>query len=212
MKRTLSVSRPRIIRLLPILVLPLFVAACGTFPLSGGTYPPAGKTKDQQQLDLLTCQDQAKLAANTTARQTGAFLLGLTIIGAPVAFELEKAKQREVFADCMTARGYTVMPVDGTQKETAASKPGTPASNAADNVAKKYEAKPEHEATAPNQRSFAQEVLTGLRLGARASAGAFSDEVYAEQHGLPPPRRMKPQQTHCRPDYNGGFNCVTREQ
>ena len=208
MKRTLSVSRPRIIRLLPILVLPLFVAACGTFPLSGGTYPPAGKTKDQQQLDLLTCQDQAKLAANTTARQTGAFLLGLTIIGAPVAFELEKAKQREVFADCMTARGYTVMPVDGTQKETAASKPGTPASNAADNVAKKYEAKREHEATAPASNEF----LGWFRHGARALAGAISPDVYAEQHGLSPPRRMKPQQTDCRPDYIGGFTCVTREQ
>ena len=67
-------------------------------------------------------------------------------------------------------------------------------------------------ATAPNQGSLAQEVLTGLRLGARASAGAMSEDVYAAQRGLPPPRRMKPQQTHCQPDYNGGFNCVTREQ
>ena len=66
------------------------------------------------------CKDQAKLAANTTGRQTGAFLLGMTIIGAPVAFELEKAKQREVFAQCMTARGYTVMPVEGQQKQAAA--------------------------------------------------------------------------------------------
>ena len=67
-------------------------------------------------------------------------------------------------------------------------------------------------ATAPNQGSFAQEVLNGVRLAARASAGAMSPDVYAAQHGLPPPRRMKPQQTLCRPDYNGGFNCVTREQ
>ena len=208
MKRTLSVSRPRIIRLLPILVLPLVVAACGTFPLSGGTSPPAGKSADQHQLDMLVCQDQAKLAANTAARQTGAFLLGLTIIGTPVAFELEKAKSREVFAECMTARGYTVMPVDGTQKETAASKPGTPASNAADNVAKKYEAKREHEATAPASNEF----LGGFRHGASALAGAISPDVYAEQHGLSPPRRMKPQQTDCRPDYIGGFTCVTREQ
>ena len=122
MKRTLSVSRPRIIRLLPILVLPLVVAACGTFPLSGGTSPPAGKSADQHQLDILVCQDQAKLAANTAARQTGAFLLGLTIIGTPVAFELEKAKSREVFAQCMTARGYTVQPLEA-QKQAAATKP-----------------------------------------------------------------------------------------
>ena len=130
MKRILSVSCPRLIRLLPILVLPLVVAACGTFPL-GTTYAPADTTRQQHQLDVLICQDQAKLAANTTARQTGAFLLGMTIVGAPVAYELDKAKQREVFAQCMTARGYTVVPVDGTQKQVS-KKVETPALKADD--------------------------------------------------------------------------------
>jgi hypothetical protein len=119
MKRTLPATCLRIIRLLPILVLPLVVAACGTFQLSKNTIAPAGKTADQHQMDILVCKDQAKLAANTTGRQTGAFLLGMTVIGAPVAFEMEKAKQREVFAECMTARGYTVVPVDGTQKQVS---------------------------------------------------------------------------------------------
>ena len=180
MKRILSASRPRIIRLLPVLVLPLVVAACGTFPLSGNTYGPPGKTQDQHQMDILVCKDQAKLAANTTGRQTGAFLLGMTIIGAPVAFELEKAKQREVFAECMTARGYTVMPVDGTQKETAASKPGTPASNAADSVAKKYEAKPEHEATAPasNASSVKNEAAQLEKLKGLKDRDLITDEEY----------------------------------
>ena len=123
MKRTLSVSRPRIIRLLPILVLPLVVAACGTFPLSGGTSPPAGKTDDQHQLDILVCQDQAKLAVSTVGRQAGNFLLGMTLIGTPVAYELDKAKQREVFAQCMTARGYTVVPPEGARKQAALSQP-----------------------------------------------------------------------------------------
>lgn len=131
MKRILSVSRPRIIRLLPILVLPLFVAACGTFPLSKDTYAPAGKTKDQHQLDILVCQDQAKLAVSTAGRQAGNFLLGMTLIGTPVAYELDKAKQREVFAQCMTARGYTVVPVDGTQKQVS-KKVETPAPKADD--------------------------------------------------------------------------------
>ena len=208
MKPTLPATCLRIIRLLPILVLPLVVAACGTFPLSKNTIAPAGKTTDQHQLDLLTCQHDAKMAVSTAGRQAGNFLLGMTLIGTPVAYELDKAKQREVFAQCMTARGYTVVPVDGTQKETAASKPGTPASNAADNVAKKYEAKREHEATVPASNEF----LGGFRHGASALAGAISPDVYAEQHGLSPPRRMKPQQTDCRPDYIGGFTCVTREQ
>ena len=119
MKRTLPTTCLRIIRLLPILVLPLVVAACGTFPLSKNTIAPTGKTADQHQLDILVCQDQAKLAASTAGRQAGNFLLGMTLIGTPVAYELDKAKQREVFAQCMTARGYTVVPVDGTQKQVA---------------------------------------------------------------------------------------------
>ena len=105
-------------KLLAALLVAAAVSGCGTFPLSGGTSPPSGKTADQHQLDILVCQDQAKLSANTAARQTGAFLLGLTIIGTPVAFELEKAKQREVFAQCMTARGYTVTPLVA-QKQVA---------------------------------------------------------------------------------------------
>ena len=48
MKRKLQ----RVIRRLPILVVPLLVAACGTFPLSGNTYGP-GKTQDQHQMDIL---------------------------------------------------------------------------------------------------------------------------------------------------------------
>lgn len=39
--------------------------ACGTFNL-GNVHPQASKTSEQQQLDTLTCKDQANLAANTT--------------------------------------------------------------------------------------------------------------------------------------------------
>lgn len=105
-------------KLLLTLLISASVSGCGTFQLSGGT-SQAGKTADQHQLDVLTCQHEGKMAASTGARQTGAFLLGLTIIGTPVAFELDKAKQREVFAQCMTARGYTVAPLAG-QKQAAA--------------------------------------------------------------------------------------------
>lgn len=62
-------------------------------------------------------------------------------------------------------------------------------------------------ATAPNQG-----FLGGLRHGGLALAGAMSEDVFAEQSGHQPTRRMKPQQTDCRPDYIGGFTCVTREQ
>lgn len=92
------------------LITTAVLTGCGTFQLASGVYPLTQKTQEQQQLDNLNCKDQAKLAANTTERQTGAFLLGLTIVGAPVAFELEKAKQREVYKSCMEGKGYRVVP------------------------------------------------------------------------------------------------------
>lgn len=109
---------------LSVLGIPLLCTACGTFQLASNIYPPAGKSKDQQETDILVCKDQAKLAANTAGRQTGAFFLGMTIVGAPVAFELEKSKQREVFAQCLTARGYTVLsPEDGPGQAVAYTQP-----------------------------------------------------------------------------------------
>ena len=41
------------------------MTACGTFNL-GNVRPQAGKTAEQQQLDTLTCKDQASLAVNST--------------------------------------------------------------------------------------------------------------------------------------------------
>jgi hypothetical protein len=95
------------------LALACSVTACGTFNL-GNVRPQVGRTAEQQQLDTLTCKDQANLAVNSTGRQTGDFLLGMTIVGAPVAYEMDKAKQRQVFADCMHARGYVVTAPDGS--------------------------------------------------------------------------------------------------
>jgi hypothetical protein len=102
----------------------LMLAGCGTFQLASDVRPTVAKTQEQQQLDMLACKDQAKLEANTAGRQAGAFALGFTIVGAPIAFEMEKAKQREVFASCMTARGYAVSPPrDGATSPAA---PATP--------------------------------------------------------------------------------------
>jgi hypothetical protein len=97
---------------LPLLLLPALIAGCGTFNL-GNVHPQVNKTPEQQQLDTLTCKDQANLAVNSTGRQAGDFLLGFTIVGAPVAYEMDKAKERQVFADCMQARGYVVTPANG---------------------------------------------------------------------------------------------------
>lgn len=90
-----------------LLSLSLLTSACGTFNL-GNVSPQANKTADQQQLDILTCKDKANLAINSAGHQTADFLLGMTIVGAPVAYENDKAKAREVYAGCMQARGYVV--------------------------------------------------------------------------------------------------------
>lgn len=90
------------------------LSACGTFPLAGAIHPPAGKNAEQQQTDVLVCKDQANLAVNSASNQAGDFLLGATIIGAPFAYQMDKSKERAVFAQCMTARGYIVDDVNGS--------------------------------------------------------------------------------------------------
>lgn len=102
------------------------LSGCGTFNL-GNVRAQSGKTAEQQQLDTLTCKDQANLAANSAGRQTGDFLLGLTIVGTPVAIEREKAKEREVFAECMTKLGYVVTPADGSAPPPAVATAPIPA-------------------------------------------------------------------------------------
>ena len=93
-----------------ILAIPVItLVGCGSFPL-GMAYAPPGVPKAQLEMDVLVCQDRAKNEANTSERQVGSFLAGMTIIGAPIAIEAEKAKQREVFKQCMENRGYRVEP------------------------------------------------------------------------------------------------------
>ncbi len=100
------------------------LASCGTFPL-GNVQPQSGRSADQQQSDTLYCKDQAQLAANSAGRQTGDFLLGLTIVGAPVAYELDKTKEREVFASCMQEKGYTVIPPLESKQATVTAAKGS---------------------------------------------------------------------------------------
>jgi len=111
---------------LPLLLLPALIAGCGTFNL-GNVHPQVNKTPEQQQLDTLTCKDQANLAVNSAGREAGDFLLGFTIVGAPVAYEMDKAKERQVFAECMHARGYVVTPANGAAPTPSAAAATSPA-------------------------------------------------------------------------------------
>lgn len=128
MKNNTPVNARRAHIVLAPIAISLLLAGCGTFQLASGVFPPSGKTQEQQQLDNLMCKDQAKNEANTAARQAGAFALGFTIVGAPLAYELEKSKQREVYKDCLEARGYRVTPANDARPSTASnSPPSTPA-------------------------------------------------------------------------------------
>ena len=84
------------------------LAGC-TYSL-GNVKPQATRTADQQQLDELTCKDQARLADSDAAHAVGGFLLGLTIVGTPEAFAWDRRTQRAVYAQCMQAKGYTYIP------------------------------------------------------------------------------------------------------
>jgi hypothetical protein len=90
------------------------MVGCGNFQLAAGVNPRTTKTQDQQRLDNLECKDKARLAANTTGRQTIYFLLGATLVGAPVAFEMEKSTQRGVYKECMEEKGYQVISPNST--------------------------------------------------------------------------------------------------
>lgn len=90
-----------------ILSTVLLCTACGSYNL-GHVRSQPGKPLEQQQLDVLVCKDQAKVAVSSAERQAGNFLLGMTLIGAPVAYESEKSAARAVFTQCMRTKGYTV--------------------------------------------------------------------------------------------------------
>ena len=92
-----------------VLLSVVLLAGCGTFPL-GTSYPQQGQTQSQTDQNILVCKDRARDEANTDARVAGSFVAGLTIVGAPIAIAEERRKQREVFAACMTERGYKVVP------------------------------------------------------------------------------------------------------
>lgn len=92
-----------------ILVACVALAGCGSFPL-GHYQGQQGQTRAQADQDVLYCKDWAKTETDTNARVAASFLAGLTIIGAPLAIHSAQERQRELWAQCMTERGYKVDP------------------------------------------------------------------------------------------------------
>lgn len=92
-----------------LILVCLGLAGCGSFPL-GTAYAQQGQTRAQLDADILFCKDKARTEADTSARQVGNFIAGLTLVGIPVAVADERRVQREIYAQCMTERGYRVVP------------------------------------------------------------------------------------------------------
>lgn len=95
-----------------VTILCLLLAGCGSFPLAASVYPPTGKTVSDERLDLLECKDRAHNYAASDEKQVRGFLLGLTVIGAPVAYAADRSDQRTEFRACMEDKGYRVVGVE----------------------------------------------------------------------------------------------------
>lgn len=89
--------------------LALSLTACGTYTIAmpGGHVPP-GKTAQDIMVDQLFCKDRAQTEAQKPGNQARDFLLGLTIVGTPLAYEQDKQDVRGAYERCMIAKGYTV--------------------------------------------------------------------------------------------------------
>jgi hypothetical protein len=89
-----------------VFLLPLFLVACGgTFPLFGAVEAPHGTSANQQKNDIAICKGQAVDQASNNGEQAEAFLFGSS------ARKKDEALQRKIFSECMTAKGYKVIPV-----------------------------------------------------------------------------------------------------
>jgi hypothetical protein len=102
-----------------VFLLPLFLVACGgTFPLFGAVEAPHGTSASQQKSDIAVCKNQAVDQASNNGEQAEAFLFGST------ARKKEETLERNVFSECMTTRGYTIIPVQTSKaRATQQTKP-----------------------------------------------------------------------------------------
>ncbi len=97
-----------------IFLLPLCLVACGgAFPLYGAVEAPHGTSANQQQNDISYCKGQALDQASNNGERAEAFLFG------SAALEKDQTLQRNIFAECMTAKGYTVTPVQAAKAGAA---------------------------------------------------------------------------------------------
>jgi hypothetical protein len=110
----------RPIQTIALIALSLLQFGCGTFDL-GTVIPVGGQSVAQRDSDMAVCKVKAYEAANSNERQAGAFIAGMTIVGAPLAIEDDKRYQRKIFKECMEDKGYAVEPPVEKQAATPTS-------------------------------------------------------------------------------------------
>lgn len=92
-----------------ILLTVVLLSGCGSFPL-GNYQGLQGQTRSQADQDLLFCEHWSKNETDTSTRVAASFVAGMTIVGAPIAIHSARERQRELWRQCMTDRGYAVTP------------------------------------------------------------------------------------------------------
>lgn len=95
------------------LVIPaalFLLSGCATTFTLGTVHALPDRPVAQQQLDTLTCKDQASARAGGAGPQAVGFLLGLSVVGAPAARGMDREIQRKEFQNCMGLKGYQVTP------------------------------------------------------------------------------------------------------
>ena len=88
-----------------IVLLSLLLVACsGRAPLFSKVEAPQGVLAKQQQDDISRCTTEAVDQANNSGDQAQSLF-------SKSGLEKDTVLQRKIFAECMTDKGYTVIPV-----------------------------------------------------------------------------------------------------
>lgn len=97
---------------LAIIAACLALAGCGQYELASGGTIPAGKSRDQVKLDVLTCKEEARVETQTAGDQARGFALGatLSLVGVAIEYDIQKRDRRRVFKSCMEREGYSIQP------------------------------------------------------------------------------------------------------
>lgn len=92
-----------------VVLLSLLLVACsGRSPLFSKVEAPQGVLAKQQQGDISQCTTEAEDQANNSGDLAQSLF-------SKSGLEKGAALQRKIFAECMTAKGYTVIPVPVAQ-------------------------------------------------------------------------------------------------